>query len=270
MNELMVIDERTTDWTSYSLESILFGLCEEAHKEAQGIEADERHVRIGLNDLAFEFPELSSVLRYFHNRLATLSNKIPVPDNVDVVSGMGKGFEPDPMAKFMHEQKEKAEQKYVQQQMKTPDGRKLKNLCKEEFRRISLLTHPDRTKDRSLNEVFYQAMALFKDNNYSGLQQLHQNIKDYKKLRLVWKDFRTFVQSKIKEKKGELENLKQKRASFRTSLEWTTVDPDYNKEQRFSAYSTFVGFHVSRLRNEIAVKEQIVRHSGINPFKFDF
>ena len=83
------------------------------------------------------------------------------------------------------------------------------------FRKISAVTHPDKTRDEILGEFFPIAVEFYKEADLEGLKIIYDSVKEYVSLKKDRKNLKAFFRSRIAETQRELLVLKNKLIEFR-------------------------------------------------------
>jgi hypothetical protein len=120
-----------------------------------------------------------------------------------------------------------------------------KKKCKELYRRISRITHPDKTINNLLNELFIIAKRHRDNNNLRALENIFEVVQNQLK-----EPGENFITNKLVELNKQIRDLKLKYNRIITSPEYSIAKLyDENKEKAERLFTDYIGnsirFHIN-------------------------
>ena len=133
----------------------------------------------------------------------------------------------------------------------------VKSMCKDLYRKLTRLTHPDRTKDTNLSELFPSVKNAMKALDLNMLTQLLDSVLEYKESRSTQEKFRRIKLQALKKKREIKDHYLGELSKMQNSLVGTLVLGDKKKRsQHFILYMELVKENII---NEIKKLEAIKR-----------
>jgi len=270
MYELLVLDDGVLDFKSKSMEGAHDAYVKEIEQIEEQLEYEHQGMLKALHKAAFDFPGLAAKLRKALNKINELRAAITeeqaqvISKDHDPVTGRDKDDDMDPVQEMAAQKAAEAEDAEILALKATADGKTLERLCKRVFRKISGMTHPDKTNDKELHEVFRTAKQFMEEWNLKALEQIYKDVKHYTKVRKNNKSFQQYMREVLAKKKQQRDAALIKRAKWHSTPGYKVfANRMSSKFWRGRAYSEFVqqqleGYQkeIDHLTDELAMRKQ--------------
>lgn len=196
----------------------------EVSKAIDDVEAqiDGTEVILGrtLNQLCWRFPEISDRFRERFNKFLELKGEDPLRKDIDPASRANRECKnEEEEARKAELEAEEAARKALDEaddQSLTPKQRQTKlavrmkrEKCRKFYLKIAKKTHPDKVKDKELNDIFVRAKKAYDRLELAELREMFKDVEGYLKLRGSKTNFRNYRIRRLQISKSYLEDRKK-------------------------------------------------------------
>lgn len=233
-NELMLVShglvttDHVPDLTDATLDQLTLREHEEGEQARMLMENFNHQVVCAVHIESSKHPIMMQEIHRLKNRLQQLAGLPPSPDSMNPLTNRSQELEEASVVDNDQESEDTQPDRYTAS---------LKSQCKDLYRQLTKLTHPDRTEDPNLRELFPTVKQAMKTLDLNLLQQLLESVQTYKKSRKNREDFRKMKLQALRNKQMAKEHYRTELQNMRNSMVGNIVlSPEQHRSQAFLMY----------------------------------